>query len=444
MKEQYFQRLIDLELQQWSGEMRRKPLLLRGARQVGKTSAVRNLGLTFEYYVELDMYDMSNLHPLFEKQLSPQQICEQISLIVNIPIIAGKTLLFIDEIQSCPAAIGKLRYFYEQYPELHLIAAGSLLEFALEDLPSFGVGRIRSIYMYPFSFEEFMMAMGEKNLVEAYRNASPQKPLFDAVHQKLTDRLRTFMIIGGMPEVVAVYVEKRDLIYCQGVLNDIIISFKDDFKKYRKKIPSSRINDVFISVAEQGLGKFVYSRVNTEARAEQIKQALDTLILAGLVYPVTHTSANGIPLGAEVNEKYQRMIFIDTGLLLRVLGLYASDILLSDDIRIVNRGAIAETFVGTELVKASSCYSPERLYYWHREKSNSNAEVDYVVQLNESIYPVEVKSGIKGSMQSMRIFLDNKKRKTGIRTSLENFCHYNDIDVYPLYAISNLYHQRST
>ena len=439
MEEQYFQRILDAKLQQWSIDVRRKPLLLRGARQVGKTSAVRNLGTMFEYYVELDMNDMPNLHPLFEKQLSPQQICEQISLIVNTPIIAGKTLLFLDEIQSCPAAIGKLRYFYEQYPELHLIAAGSLLEFALEDLPSFGVGRIRSIFMYPFSFEEFLMALGENNLVEAYRNASPQNPLFEAVHQKLTDRLRTFMIIGGMPEVVAVYAKKRDLIYCQGVLNDIMISFKDDFTKYRRKIPSSRINDVFISVAEQGLGKFVYSRVNTEARAEQIKQALDALIMAGLVYPVTHTSANGIPLGAEINEKYQRMILFDTGLLLRVLGLYVSDILLSNDIKIINRGAVAETFVGTELIKTSYCYSPERLYYWHQEKNNSNAEVDFVVQVSESIYPLEVKSGVKGSMQSMRIFLEKKNIKTGIRTSLENFCHYNDIEVYPLYAISNLY-----
>ena len=443
MQKQYFKRLIDVELQQWSGNKHRKPLLLRGARQVGKTSVIRNLGKEFAYYVELDMNNMPNLHPLFEKQLSPQQICEQLSIIVNIPIIVGKTLLFLDEIQSCPAAIGKMRYFYEQYPELHLIAAGSLLEFVLEDLPSFGVGRIRSMFMYPFSFEEFLIAMGENSLIEAYHKASPQKPLFEAVHQKLTDSLRIFLITGGMPESVAAYVVKRDLLYCQRVLNDLIISFKDDFTKYRKKVPSSRISDVFISVAEQGLGRFIYSRVNTQARAEQIRQALDTLIMAGLVYPVTHSSANGIPLGAEINEKNQRMIFFDTGLLQRVLGLNISDILLSGDLKVVNRGAVAETFVATELVKATSCYSQEPLYYWQREKSNSNAEVDYVIQLNETIYPIEVKSGIKGSMQSMRIFLENKKLKTGIRTSLENFCHYGNIDVYPLYAIANIIRSRT-
>ena len=381
MEGQYFQRLIDVKLQQWSSDIYRKPLLLRGARQVGKTSAVRNLGLQFKYYVELDMNDMSNLHPLFEKPLSPQQICEQLSIITNIPIIAGETLLFLDEIQACPAAIGKLRYFYEQYPEQHLITAGSLLEFVLEDLSSFGVGRIRSMFMYPFSFEEFLIALREKNIVDTYRKASPQKPLFEAVHQKLTDRLRTFLIIGGMPEVIAAYIIKKDILSCQRILDDLIISFRDDFAKYRKKIPVSRINDVFISVAEQGLGRFVYSRVNTEVRSGQIKQALDTLIMAGLVYPVTHTSANGIPLGAEINEKYQRMILLDTGLLQRILGLNISEILLAEDIKLINRGAIAETFIGTELVKASSCYSPEPLYYWRREKNSSNAEVDYVIQL---------------------------------------------------------------
>ena len=437
MKGTYFQRLIDVDLQQWSDDVNRKPLLLRGARQVGKTSAVRNLGLRFEYYVELDLNDKTEFHSLFEKSLSPQQICEQLSLIINIPIIAGKTLVFLDEIQTCPDAINKLRYFYEQYPELHLIAAGSLLEFALENLSSFGVGRIRSMFMYPFSFEEFLMALDEENLIAAYRQASPQKPLFEAVHQKLITLLRTFLIIGGMPETVAVYVAKQDMLYCQRVLDDLIISFKDDFTKYKKKIPSSRINDVFISVAEQGLGKFIYSKVNIEANSEQIRQALDTLIMAGLVYPVIHTSANGIPLGAEINEKYQRMILLDTGLLQRILGLNIGDILLSEDIKIINRGAVAETFVGTELVKSSSCYSPKPLYCWHREKRNSNAEVDYVIQLNETIYPIEVKSGLKGAMQSMRIFLETKKLQTGIRTSLENFCYYDNIEVYPLYAISN-------
>jgi len=202
-----------------------------------------------------------------------------------------------------------------------------------------------------------------------------------------------------------------------------------------------RIDAVFRSVAEQGLGKFVYSHVNFEGNTEQTRKALETLILAGLVHPVTHSAANGIPLGAEINERYQRMIFFDTGLLQCVLGLDITDFFSpSADIKVINRGAIAETFVGNEIIKAKSVFQQQPLYCWHREKSSSNAEVDYVVQIGSEIRPIEVKSGLKGSMQSMRIFMQQKNIAWGIRTSLENFSEYDDIKVYPLYAIKNIYH----
>ncbi|MGN0082536.1 MAG: DUF4143 domain-containing protein, partial [Bacteroides fragilis] len=250
--------------------------------------------------------------------------------------------------------------------------------------------------------------------------------------------LRVFMIIGGMPAIVARYCEDGNLLECQHLLSELVLSFRDDFAKYRYRVPSSRIDATFRSIAEQGLGKFVYNRVDTEASTAQIKIAVETLILAGLVYPVTHSSANGIPLGTEINEKYRRMILLDTGLLQRILNLNISEILSSHDVQVVNRGAIAETFVGTELIKAASCYSPYPLYCWHRERSGSNAEVDYVVQLGTRIFPIEVKSGSKGSMQSMRLFMDAKQSDMGIRTSLENFSSYEDILVYPLYAIRNI------
>lgn len=163
------------------------------------------------------------------------------------------------------------------------------------------------------------------------------------------------------------------------------------------------------------------------------------MILAGLVYPVTHTSANGIPLGAEINEKYRRMIFLDTGMLQSMLGLDLGEYLASTDMQVINRGAIAETFVGNEIIKAAPCYDPWQLYCWHREKSGSSAEVDYVVQIGDKIRPIEVKSGTRGSMQSMRLFLQQKGIDYGIRTSLENFSSYEDIKVFPLYAIKNIF-----
>lgn len=435
----YYKRLIDRELSHWAGEKERKPLLLRGARQVGKTSAVRHLAEQFQYYVEIDFNERTDVHYLFEGTYSPHEICQMLSVMFRVPIIAGKTLLFFDEIQACPKAINRLRYFYEKYPELHLIAAGSLLEFALEELPSYGVGRIRSIFMYPFSFEEFLWATGNYALAAMLNESSPYNPLPIPIHEQAQRILRIFLVLGGMPDVVARYCKDGNLMECQNILSELIQSFRDDFSKYRKRVPTLRIDAVFRSIAEQGLGKFIYNKVNTEASTKQIKDALETLVLAGLVHPVTHTAANGIPLGAEANEKYRRMLLCDTGMLQRLLNLDIADIMSSTELQIVNRGAIAETFIGNELVKAASCYSPQPLYCWHREKPGSNAEVDYVVQVGSEIYPIEVKSGVKGSMQSMRLFLQLKGLSKGIRTSLENFGFYDDILLYPLYAIKNIF-----
>ena len=435
---EYIERKIDSKLCEWRDSKHRVPLLIRGARQVGKTSSVRHLGKSFEHYVELDLNEHRELHGLFSQILTPQEICRQISYIVNKPVEAGKTLLFIDEIQACPEAINKLRYFYEQYPELHLIAAGSLLEFVLADLPSFGVGRVRSLFMYPLSFEEFLCANGEKLLVEAYQSASPEIPLVEIVHNKLLQRVNTFMLTGGMPKVVAEYIENQDLRNCQLILNDLVVSYKDDFKKYRKRISEERLTIVLESVARQHSGKFVYSNVNDNLSLSQVKLTLELLIKAGLVYPVVHSAANGIPLGAETNERYQRMAIFDTGILLRMLGLNLAELFIQGVENFTNKGPLAEIFVATELVKNSSCYEPARLYCWHRERKDSQAEVDFVIQKGTSIVPVEVKAGTRGSMQSLRLFLNEKKSPYGVRTSMENFACYDNIKVYPQYAISNL------
>lgn len=400
----YLDRFIDWELEKWSKSALRKPLLLRGARQVGKTSAVRHLGEKFKYYVEVDLNDQRELHTLFEKGYTPQQICQQLAVILDTPIEEGETLLFFDEIQACPAAINKLRYFYEKMPRLHVIAAGSLLEFALRDLPSFGVGRIRSIFMYSFCFQEFLWALGKRSLADMIVHATPFSPLPELIHTKALEYLRTFLVIGGMPECVSTYVQTENMLECQQVLNELMQSYQDDFKKYHEKVPVGLLKDVLRSVALQGQGKFVYAQVDTACRTPQIKEALNMLCMAGLVYSVVHTDSNGIPLFAEAKEKYKRYIFMDTGLLQRMLELDLTDILVSNDLRLVNRGALAETFVGTELVKNYSPYQNDNLYCWHREKKDSNAEVDYVISCRGVIYPIEVKSGVRGSMQSLRIF----------------------------------------
>jgi predicted AAA+ superfamily ATPase len=435
----YIKRHIDSELIYWSKEKYRKPLLLRGARQVGKSSSVKNLAKFFPHFLEINFErDKEACNVFTGGNLSPQRICNQLSVIYDIPVIPGKTLLFFDEIQSCLPAISSLRFFYEDYPAMHVIAAGSLLEFALEILPSFGVGRIRTLFMYPFSFEEFLGACRYNLLLEAIAEGSVEKPLHAAIHRKALEHLREFLIVGGMPEVVATYASDKDLLQCQHVLDDLIISLRNDFAKYKQRISSLQISTVFDMVSEQVGKKFVFSKSGQEYSHYQLKQALEMLKMAGLVIPVIHSAASGIPLGAQVNPQKQKMLLLDTGILQRLQGLQLSNILLSDDFRLVNKGNIAELFVGLELLKAYPSNRNPQLYYWQREKPNSQAEVDYVIQRNGEIIPIEVKSGASGAMQSLHLFLKEKNAAYGVRTSLENFAQYPPIKVIPLYAISRI------
>jgi len=437
MENKYIPRRIDAELLAWKDDERRKPLLVRGARQVGKSSAIRNLGRSFDHVVEVDFDKSEDARLLFETNNSPQDICEHLSFMFDTPIIPGKTLLFFDEIQACPRAITMLRYFYEKYPEIHVIAAGSLLEFALEELPSFGVGRIRSMFVYPLSFEEFLIATGHSILLDGIRRASFDKPFIEPVHKKALSVLKKFLILGGMPEVVAAYAGGSSMRDCMGIMDDLIDTYRDDFSKYRHRVPSSRIAEVFESVMRGAGRSFVYAGA-ADANHKQIKEALELLIMAGLVIPVTHTAANGIPLGAEVNHKRQKMLPLDTGLLQRMMDLDVSGILLAEDFEVVNTGAIAEIYVGLELLKSVSARRREGLYFWKREERNSLAEVDYIIQRNEQIIPIEVKSGKRGSMQSLHLFLSDKKCPFGVRTSSENFAAFDNIRVIPLYAIGNI------
>lgn len=433
----YLRRVIDGHLSTWCSDKNRKPLLLRGARQVGKSSAVRELGKQFKHYLEVNFEERRDVHALFTGNLSPHQLGENLAVLFNTPVQAGETLLFLDEIQQCPNAITALRFFYEKWPALHVIAAGSLLEFALQDLPSFGVGRIRSCFMYPFSFNEFLWAMQEDALVTMKWKASPEQPLTPPVHQKLTDYLKRYLLIGGMPEAVAHYAAHKDLLAAQPVLDDLIISLQADFVKYRKKVPALRLQEVFQGVLAQTGSKFVYKHAAAEAAHLQIKEAVELLIMAGLVVPATHTSANGIPLGAELNTRKQKMLLLDMGIYHRLLGLPLGDILLQNGHDMVNKGSAAELFAGLEIMKSIPPWQQPELYYWHREAKSSNAEVDYVWQQGRQIVPIEVKAGTKGSMQSMLAFLAEKKQPLGIRTSLEPYGNYHHVLTVPLYCLSD-------
>ena len=444
----YYKRQIDNELLLWKESPLRKPLLIRGARQVGKSSAVQTLGKTFQYYVEINLEKQPSLKALFTEDVDVHKTCERLSAAVSTPIIPSQTLLFIDEIQNCKPAIMSLRYFKENYPELHVIAAGSLLEFTLNEIPSFAVGRIRSLYMYPFSFDEFLTAQGLDLQLEAKRKATADEPLFEALHRLLCDQLRTFFLVGGMPEAVSNWIEKHDHISVQRIHRDILDTYQDDFAKYKKRVSTDLLRQVLKSVALQAGSKFVVSQVATDMSAYKVKEALRLLGLAGLAIPVTRSDANGLPLGAEADTSYQKYLFLDIGLMLTLLSTPATDILLTDDTDIINKGSVSEVFAGLELVKYSDCFQKPELYFWLNKSKNANAEVDYLLPRAGKVLPVEVKAGTKGSMQSLYLFMAKKGLVKAVRTSMENFqqYEYNDtintairqINVVPLYALSNL------
>jgi predicted AAA+ superfamily ATPase len=436
----YLKRKIDADLLEWKNSESRKPLILRGARQVGKSSAVRELGRKFDNLLEINFENKDNAGAkrIFERHSDPHTICNELSAIYETPIIAGQTLLFLDEVQSCPDAISSLRYFYEEMPELHVVAAGSLLEFALQKIPSYAVGRVRSMYMYPFSFEEFLQAMERNILLEKLNAATPQNPLSEEIHSKLKELFLRFVVIGGMPEVVSKYVSGGTLLDCQNILDELTETLYNDFAKYKQRVPATRLEEIFSAVIAQTGQKFTYTKVATSANQVQIKESIELLKMAGLVYAATHSSANGLPLAAETNPRYRKLMILDTGIYQRFLRLDLTHLLLDEKIEQINKGALAEMFVGTELVKLQNNRLPAELYYWQREKEGSAAEIDYLIQQGQNITPIEVKAGTKGTMQSLFLFLAEKQQLSGIRCSMENFGEFQNIKIYPLYAVGKV------
>lgn len=451
----YISRHIDKYLLEWKDDKHRKPLLLRGARQVGKSSSVRNLGKRFKYFLEINLEKRSDARPIFETVSDVHEIAERLSLLTGVPVQAGETLLFIDEIQFSPDAIRMLRYFKEDYPELHVVAAGSLLEFALANLSSFGVGRITSLFMYPMSFKEFLMAINRESWVNAIEMAGVDKPIFEALHHDLVEALRSFLLIGGMPASIASWIEDHSYLKCAEIQEDIQQTYFDDFSKYSKKVSPDLLRATLQSVIAQKGTKFVYSRAMESYKLQDVKEALQMLCRAGLIHEVKMTSANGLPLGADVNPKFKKYIFLDTGLMLRIQGLDMGNdrtndnfILTSSTTDLVNKGSLAEMFAGLEFIKSGNPRMPESLYYWENLSRGASAEVDYITAYNMTVLPIEVKSGVSGKMKSLRMFMQSKSLHTGIRTSLENFSKIEidkqqeedaefTINIVPLYAIYN-------
>lgn len=428
-------RIIDYFLLEWKNEtFNRKPLLLRGARQVGKTHAARNLGLAFKNFIEINLEFDETARKIFDQDLDPKRIIFQLSQYLQKDIVPGSTLLFIDEIQTVPKALTSLRYFYETLPELHIIAAGSLLDFAIDQV-GMPVGRISSLYMYPMSFFEFLVATGNEKWAQTILDHDVQEPLLEPVHDKLLELIGTYCVIGGMPAAVNTWIRKKTPRDVKKVHTDLLDSYQQDFNKYATTHQIKYLDALFNHALSQLSNKFIYSHVG-EYKTRELEPALKLLQKAGIFHAVTRSAGQGIPLGAQADLHDFKIISLDVGLSQTSLNLDMTPWFLEPLTAFINKGEIAEAFVGQEILAYSDPIAKNNLFYWRRDNRNSMAEVDYLIQAKENVVPIEVKAGTSLRIKSIHIFLDSHPNSTyGIRISAHNYAVEPRIYTYPLYAI---------
>ena len=431
-------RLIFQKLLGWKNDPLRKPVLLRGARQVGKTWIARELGKQFDTFVEVNFELYPEAKKVFYPDLDPRRISRDLSLLLGKKIIPGDSLLFFDEIQEEPQALRALRYFYEILPEQHVLAAGSLLDFELERI-GMPVGRVTSFYMHPLSFLEFLAAGGDVQALEMLIDHEEASAINPAIHNKLLRRLGEYVAVGGMPEAVARWYATNDLEVCASIHRTIIDAYRQDFNKYARKYQIKYL-DLLFDAIPASLGQiFKFSRVPGEYRRRELQPALDLLIKAGIVHKIIHSAGQGVPLGAQANPDIFKLIFIDIALAQAILGLDASSWLLKPETSFANKGEITEAFVGQEMLAYSRHDQKPQLYFWRRQKRGSNAEVDYLLQKDSTIIPIEVKSASPGRLKSLRIFLDEHPGSPfGVRLSALNYAEDERLRSAPLYAVASL------
>jgi len=382
---------------------RRKPLLLRGARQVGKTWLIEKLAREqFEFYLKIDFEENSEFISLFSNDLNPQKICSELELRTGIDIIAGKTLLFFDEIQICPRAIMALRYFYEKMPDLHVVAAGSLLEFAFSEI-SFPVGRIQSMEVHPMNFSEFLLASNYGKAAEICNNQI--SGVSASIHEFLLEQLRIYWLVGGMPECIKEYVNTKSLKKATEVQYEICETYRLDFNKYKPKTDINCLNAVFSTIAANVGQQIKYTGLAIDFTIPTIKKAYESLLLARIVKKVKSLSNIGIPLDVYASDKKFKNLFLDIGLMSRVMGIDYNEALTHKNLLAIYCGQLAEQFVGQEFAAATN----NQLYYWSRDAKNSNAEIDYLVIFEGMIYPVEVKDGPSGKLRSLHLYRETYK-----------------------------------
>jgi len=411
-------RLADQAMDDWVHRAHRKPLVVRGARQVGKTSLVR--ALARRQSLRLVEFNFE-LRPGLEGLFSPPDVHEILNLLeieTGQPVVPGECLLFLDEVQAAPALLAKLRYFYEQLPELHVVAAGSLLEFGLRDHGySMPVGRIEYLHLPPLMFEEFVAAVAPSGakIVERLNALEPGETLPPPIHEKLDRLYLEFLLTGGLPEVVAQHAGGAGWSEVVRLQDSLISTYQDDFAKYRGRVDYLRLRKVFHAIPRLLGEKLKYTHIDPDEQSRELKRCLELLELAQVVYRVRHSSGHGVPLNADVKERDFKPLFLDVGLASRMLGLTAGRLMGGADALQPSTGGLAEQFVGQHLLHRREFHRTPELHYWRRQARSANAEVDYLIAVDDRVVPVEVKSGKSGTLRSLHRFIEERGCRTALR-----------------------------
>ncbi len=408
-----FKRKLYTELLEWKGSNRRKPLILRGARQVGKSTLIREFSKEYNNFIELNL-ERKEHYLLFEID-NVKSIVEAIFLRENLSVQNESILLFIDEIQESTNAIRLLRFFYEDYPDLHIICAGSLLEHVIKDISSFPVGRIQQMVLHPFDFEEFLLAKGNDRVLSIIKNI----PIQDFAHDIILQLFHEYLIIGGMPEVVKTYIETDTFTTTKQVYEEIWDTYKDDIEKYGRNSTEKKVLRHIIETAAHEKDRITFSGFgNSNYKNREIGEALrslDKARLIQLVYPTTNLHP---PQEIDYTRK-PRLQFLDTGLLNHALGVQ-SQLIGLNDLNDFYRGRIIQHAVYQQLQAQSNSIS-NKLHFWVREKSNSNSEVDLIYQYNQYLIPIEIKSGPQGRLRSLHQFIERTNHHYAIRMLANKF-----------------------
>lgn len=401
-------------LKQWLGAKDRRPLVIRGARQVGKTWLVRYFAeVEGRQLIELNFEKTPQRASLFESN-EPQKISQNLESALNIKLNPEKCILFLDEIQAAPELLAKLRWFAEDLPELPVITAGSLLEFVLETHSfSMPVGRISYLHMEPLSFEEFLMAKNNQGLLNYLQSYKWETKIPVDIHEQFISNFKEYLIVGGMPAAVSSWVREASPLNLRQVHGDLMASYRDDFAKYRGSLDKELLDEVMMAAPEHLGKKFIYSKVNPDVQSRNVKQALNLLCKARICHKVRSCFANGVPLAAELNKNYFKVLFLDVGLCSAALRLSLDKITKIEEIALINSGGIAEQVVGQLLRTVEPPFVKPELYYWTRE--GSDAEVDFILQQGNTVVPLEVKAGKIGSLKSLHIFMRIKGLACALR-----------------------------